>query len=879
MVTNLDRPPVQVVAAVLCNSKHEILVVRRGPGLDEGFWEFPGGKREHGEKCQLQTLQRELREELGILTKTEHFQFIGANTHVYNERTSNTTEYVKLDNGDVHIHLHLWALMEWTGQIRLLENQRAKLWVTIPELVTCEWRNQLTAASRPLVDRLPALNLISPASILRWEIRDRTPPEPTGNHRPCNDPMWGGPCLVPSGVTALPTQTCTSGHWSVASRIRGNSRRGSDGAVMLPTPLPRERPGSTTPATFQRTLDGGIPLNYASLRICNASIWRASCIPCTCSTNPMESSRIQGAYDRTQNDMQWDTHSEQRCSAHPISAGYGLGGLEMIRWHVASVIESFDCQGEPYIESTHMEPRRVPMCMAHFQLQELVGKQLPTNSGFPVWRDMYLSIVHRFLRMITSVESIRNIILDFIFWEDPRVFWSRRCVEGIDGPPTASMRGGHRWTWSQRESMLRQYEDGLWDEVYNPPAGNLLSQSWYGVVGPPPGISRLEDDTGLALGSQWTDDTTGSPYPRSYKQLHTVSWAFPWEGHLYYRKCPSKTRQQTIDPFWSLKVELPTTAPRPTTEDETCLLIDTAALRELYCFGADTIRECGVTSLRQEIVPMNTHSCGLSLMHTTVHQDSMNRARLWSRVPESKSQQQQWCENGLRGDVGDGGTTPVCRDGYKPLWTEVYPKSGIRNPGDLFQMLIQFRKAVWMDDHCNEPPNASDRFGNECYHFGGSLSRNPATDTTQTKYCRFDNIHPQTHDMPLASSYVYNFEDMDNPGHYKLWFVHGAYTEWITSSLAPCYFSDFLEGKDHWGRGTQPTRWIQGATDDVRDFTTHPEYTALRLSVKDLMVKTGRPNSVSRGVHMSMLFDKDPLWVAYTEYTEHDITGAGSTGA
>ena len=134
-------------------------------------------------------------------------------------------------------------------------------------------------------------------------------------------------------------------------------------------------------------------------------------------------------------------------------------------------------------------------------------------------------------------------------------------------------------------------------------------------------------------------------------------------------------------------------------------------------------------------------------------------------------------------------------------------------------------------------------------------------DTTQTKSCRFDNINPQTHDVPLASSYVYNFEDMDNPGHYKLWFVHGAYTEWITSSLAPCYFSDFLEGKDHWGRGTQPTRWIQGVTDDTRDFTTHPEYTALRLSVKDLMVKTGRPNSVSRGVHMSMLFDKDPIWV------------------
>ena len=90
--------------------------------------------------------------------------------------------------------------------------------------------------------------------------------------------------------------------------------------------------------------------------------------------------------------------------------------------------------------------------------------------------------------------------------------------------------------------------------------------------------------------------------------------------------------------------------------------------------------------------------------------------------------------------------------------------------------------------------------------------------------------------------------------------------------MAPCYFSDFLEGKDHWGRGTQPTRWIQGVTDDTRDFTTHPEYTALRLSVKDLMVKTGRPNSVSRGVHMSMLFDRDPLWVDRLIPSRPDMT-------
>jgi mutator protein MutT len=54
------------VAIAIIHRHGKVLICRRRPG-DRlgGYWEFPGGKRERDE-TPLQTLQRELREELGI---------------------------------------------------------------------------------------------------------------------------------------------------------------------------------------------------------------------------------------------------------------------------------------------------------------------------------------------------------------------------------------------------------------------------------------------------------------------------------------------------------------------------------------------------------------------------------------------------------------------------------------------------------------------------------------------------------------------------------------------------------------------------------------------------------------------------------------------
>jgi 8-oxo-dGTP diphosphatase len=58
-----------VVAAVIANSRDEILVTQRRADQDlPGLWEFPGGKVEAGEAPEA-ALARELAEELGVAAR------------------------------------------------------------------------------------------------------------------------------------------------------------------------------------------------------------------------------------------------------------------------------------------------------------------------------------------------------------------------------------------------------------------------------------------------------------------------------------------------------------------------------------------------------------------------------------------------------------------------------------------------------------------------------------------------------------------------------------------------------------------------------------------------------------------------------------------
>jgi 8-oxo-dGTP diphosphatase len=55
---------IEVVAAVIYKDG-EIFATQRGYGEFEGLWEFPGGKIEPGESCEV-ALVREIQEELGV---------------------------------------------------------------------------------------------------------------------------------------------------------------------------------------------------------------------------------------------------------------------------------------------------------------------------------------------------------------------------------------------------------------------------------------------------------------------------------------------------------------------------------------------------------------------------------------------------------------------------------------------------------------------------------------------------------------------------------------------------------------------------------------------------------------------------------------------
>lgn len=69
-MTESERRLVLVVACALVDADGRVLIAQRPEGKQmAGLWEFPGGKIERGETPE-QALVRELKEELGIETKT-----------------------------------------------------------------------------------------------------------------------------------------------------------------------------------------------------------------------------------------------------------------------------------------------------------------------------------------------------------------------------------------------------------------------------------------------------------------------------------------------------------------------------------------------------------------------------------------------------------------------------------------------------------------------------------------------------------------------------------------------------------------------------------------------------------------------------------------
>jgi len=108
---------VHVLVGIIEDAEGRVLVNQRRPGTHmAGYWEFPGGKRSHGEG-RREALDRELAEELGI--EVQDATPLLELSHTYPEK---------------RVRLDVWVVVRYAGEPRGLEGQPLK-WVPVDELL------------------------------------------------------------------------------------------------------------------------------------------------------------------------------------------------------------------------------------------------------------------------------------------------------------------------------------------------------------------------------------------------------------------------------------------------------------------------------------------------------------------------------------------------------------------------------------------------------------------------------------------------------------------------------------------------------------------------------------------------------------------------
>ncbi|MGG7176388.1 (deoxy)nucleoside triphosphate pyrophosphohydrolase [Clostridium paraputrificum] len=123
---------IEVVAAILKN-EDKILIARKRQGKSlAGYWEFPGGKVEKGEKPE-ESLRRELMEEMNI--KIEVLEYVGESIYEY--------------ENDVVIRLKGFLAEIIEGEIELSDHD-SYLWVTVEEAK----KYKIAPADIPLLNKL-----------------------------------------------------------------------------------------------------------------------------------------------------------------------------------------------------------------------------------------------------------------------------------------------------------------------------------------------------------------------------------------------------------------------------------------------------------------------------------------------------------------------------------------------------------------------------------------------------------------------------------------------------------------------------------------------------------------------------------------------------
>jgi 8-oxo-dGTP diphosphatase len=97
-----------VVACALVDVDKRVLIAQRPPGKAlAGFWEFPGGKLDPGERPE-QALIRELHEEIGITVREACLAPLTFASHAYE---------------DFHLLMPLYICRRWEGEVLAREGQ------------------------------------------------------------------------------------------------------------------------------------------------------------------------------------------------------------------------------------------------------------------------------------------------------------------------------------------------------------------------------------------------------------------------------------------------------------------------------------------------------------------------------------------------------------------------------------------------------------------------------------------------------------------------------------------------------------------------------------------------------------------------------------
>ena len=124
---------IEVVAAIIIRDG-KVFATQRGYGQWQGWWEFPGGKIESGERPQ-EALVREIQEELDAEIEV-----------------GDLLETVEWDYPDFHLTMHCFLCSLLSDSFHLNEHEAAA-WLTPEDLHSVRW----LPADEGVVDRISKL--------------------------------------------------------------------------------------------------------------------------------------------------------------------------------------------------------------------------------------------------------------------------------------------------------------------------------------------------------------------------------------------------------------------------------------------------------------------------------------------------------------------------------------------------------------------------------------------------------------------------------------------------------------------------------------------------------------------------------------------------